>query len=80
MKGEIAAKTWEWLESESGQLKFPTENTTTALRPDIILWSTSAQTVIMAELTAPWEGRMEAVFERKKDKYTELAVECKEAG
>ncbi|KAJ8334019.1 hypothetical protein SKAU_G00413380 [Synaphobranchus kaupii] len=37
------------------QFKFPVEIATTSLRPDIVLWSTSSRTVIMAELTVPWE-------------------------
>ncbi|KAK0151125.1 hypothetical protein N1851_007698 [Merluccius polli] len=61
------------------QLKFPPEITTTSLRPDIILWSPSVKAVILAELTVPWEGGMEAAFERK-EKYTGLAAECREAG
>ncbi|XP_035527992.1 uncharacterized protein LOC118335673 [Morone saxatilis] len=63
------------------QLRFPTEITTTNLRPDIILWSATAQTtVILAELTVPWEGGMGAAFERKKDRYLDLTAECREAG
>ena len=62
------------------QLKFPPEITTTSLRPDIILWSPSVKAVILAELTVPWEGGMEAAFEGKKEKYTGLAAECREAG
>ncbi len=62
------------------QLKFPHEVATTSLRPDIVLWSISARTVIMAELTVPWEEGMEAAFERKKEKYSELSAACTEAG
>ncbi len=62
------------------QLKFLTKITTTSLRPDVILWSTTARTVIMAEVTVPWEAGMEVAFKRKKDKYTGLAAECKETG
>lgn len=58
------------------QLKFTPEITTTFLRPDIILWSLLAKIAILAELTVPREGGMEAAFTRRKDKYTELAAEC----
>ncbi|KAK7910434.1 hypothetical protein WMY93_015118 [Mugilogobius chulae] len=34
----------------------------------------------MAELTVPWEDGIEAAFERKKDKYAELASQCHQAG
>lgn len=56
------------------QLKFPQEITITFLWSDITLWSTSTSTVIMAELTIPWEEWMEASFERKKKKYTVLLL------
>lgn len=36
--------------------------------------------VIMAELTVPWEDGLESAFERKKEKYAELAAACIEAG
>ena len=62
------------------QLKFPKEVIPTSLRPDIVLWSISMRTVIMVELTVPWEEGMEAAFERKKAKNTELAAECSQAG
>ena len=71
---------WQMRVDLKPQLKFPPEITTTSLRPDIVLWSIPAKTVIMAELTVPWEENMEAAFERKKDKYSELAAACREAG
>ncbi|KAL0188639.1 hypothetical protein M9458_015738, partial [Cirrhinus mrigala] len=57
------------------QLRFPTEITTTPLRPDIVVWSTKARSVHLIELTVPLEEGIEAAFERKKAKYSELAVE-----
>ncbi|RXN29065.1 hypothetical protein ROHU_018794 [Labeo rohita] len=62
------------------QLRFPMEITITSLRPDIVVWSTKARSVHLIELTGPLEEGMEAAFERKKAKYSELAVECREAG
>ena len=62
------------------QLQFPREITITSLRPDIVAWSTKVKAVALIELTVPWEEGMEAAFERKKTKYTELAAECREAG
>ncbi|KAL0159986.1 hypothetical protein M9458_043711, partial [Cirrhinus mrigala] len=56
------------------QLRFPTEITTTSLRPDIVVWSTKARSVHLIELTVPLEEGIEAAFERKKAKYSELAV------
>lgn len=58
----------------------PPEIIITSLRPDIILWSSAAKTVILAKLTVPWEEGIETAFERKKVKYTKLVTECREAG
>lgn len=62
------------------QLQFPTEITTTSLQPDIVVWSTKARSVHLIELTVPLEKGLEAAFERKKAKNSELAAECREAG
>lgn len=72
----------EWdLRADLGrQLKFPQQTVITSLRPDIVIWSTSTKTVIMAELTVPWEVGMEAAFERKREKYAELASACIQTG
>ena len=74
-----AGAQWNMRSDLDCQLKFPQEITITSLRPDIVLWSTATKTVIMAELTVLWEEGMEAAFERKRDKYSELASECSEA-
>ena len=58
------------------QLRFPTEITTTSLRPDIVVWSTKAKSVHLVELTVPMEEGIEAAFERKKAKYSDLAAEA----
>lgn len=54
------------------QLQFPSEITASLLQPVIVLRSNSANTVIMAEPTIPWEEGMETAFDRKKEKYREL--------
>ncbi len=61
------------------QLKFSHEITAISLRPDTVMWYTSARMVIMAELTVMWEEGMEAAFERK-EKYSELSAACTKAG
>lgn len=38
----------------------------TSLQPDMVMWCLPAKTVMMAELTVPWEERMEEALERKK--------------
>lgn len=71
---------WALMADLDQQLRFPREITLTSLRPDIIFWSSHTKTVIMVELTVPWEEGMEAAFERKKERYAELAIACSEAG
>ncbi len=71
---------WELRADLDCQLKFPRQITITSLWPDIVLWSTTTRTVIMAELAVPWVDGLESEFERKKEKYAELAVTCIEAG
>lgn len=62
------------------QLQFPHDIAPTSLQPDIVLWSASARTVIMAELTLPWDEGIEAAYKRKKEKYNEVAAACTKAG
>ena len=71
---------WEMRVDLDRQLRFPTEITTTSLRPDIVVWSSKAKAVHLIELTVPMEEGIEAAFERKKAKYSELAAECRDAG
>lgn len=71
---------WQMRVNLNQQLKFPPEIAATSLRPDIVIWSSSAMVVVIAELTVPWEENMEAAFERKKEKYSNLAAECKDSG
>lgn len=62
------------------QLQFPREIVETSLRPDLILWSVPQKTILLVELTVPWEQGMEAANERKRLKYADLTAECREAG
>ena len=62
------------------QLQFPREIVETSLRPDLVMWSEARRTVLLVELTVPWEEGIEAANERKRAKYADLAAECKEAG
>ncbi|KAJ8402646.1 hypothetical protein AAFF_G00367290 [Aldrovandia affinis] len=64
----------------SRQLQFPRKITITTLRPDIVVWSTTAKTVLLIKRTVPWEEGVEAAYERKRQKYSNLAAECMEAG
>lgn len=71
---------WDMRVDLNKQLRFPTEIITTSLRPDIVVWSNKARAVHLIELTVPSEEGIEAAYERKKAKYSELAAECREAG
>ncbi len=52
----------------------------TDLRPDIVIWSKSAKTVVIGELTVPWEINVGERHEFKKAKYTDLVAECTSNG
>lgn len=51
---------WQSASDFSCQLKFSAEITMSSLRPDTMPWSVPARTVIIVELTLPWEEEMEA--------------------
>ena len=72
----------EWkMEVDLGrQLRFPQEICTTTLRPDVVLWSAAVKSVLLVELTVPWEEGLEAAYERKRAKYADLVAECRESG
>ncbi|KAG1971952.1 hypothetical protein F2P79_000201 [Pimephales promelas] len=62
------------------QLQFPREIVETLLRPDLIMWSELCKTILLVELTVPWEEGMEAANEQKRAKYADLVEACKEPG
>ncbi len=45
-----------------------------------MLWSAAEMSVILIELTVPWEEGLEATYERKKVKYADLVADCRESG
>ena len=61
-------------------MRFPAHITTTNLRPDIVITSDTTKTVIVIELTVPWEERLEEAHELKKAKYEDLLAEAKRKG
>lgn len=71
---------WNMSADLDWQLRFPQVIAATTLRPDIVLWPVPTRSVIMVELTVPWEERIDAAFERKKERYSDLAAECRPAG
>ena len=75
-----SGKEWSMRVDLGKQLQFPREIVETSLRPDLVMWSEACKTVLLVELTVPWEGGLEAAYERKRAKYADLAAECREAG
>lgn len=46
----------------------------------MVLWSPAAKLVYVMKLTVPWEEGVEEAYERKKNKYTDLAAEASQNG
>ncbi len=59
------ARDWEMQVDLNHRLTFPFEIAVTNVRPDLVLWSKSSRTVIIVELTVPWEEAINEAFERK---------------
>lgn len=74
------ATDWELRVDLKRRLVFPQEVVATTLRPDMILLSRSSRTIILAELTVPWEDRLTISHQMKKAKYQDLVEEASLAG
>ena len=61
-------------------LLFPVHIIQTEKRPDIVAWSDSKKSVLLIELTVPWEENREKAQERKKNRYVTLRADCVEKG
>ena len=59
---------------------FPPDISVTNLRPDMIIWSEKKKSVIIVELTVPWETATDEAHERKLLKYDELVSQCRREG
>jgi len=67
--------------AQSKNQMFPAEILeTSAHRPDGVIWSSSAKTVIWIELTCPWEENMSLRHFEKKSRYSQLEIDCKAQG
>ena len=73
------ARDWRLAVDLGQRLTFP-EIMPTNLRPDMVLWSPSAKTIVIIELTVPWEERCNEANERKRAKYQHLVDGCREQG
>ena len=75
------AQDWNILaDFDQQRLVFPPEIVVTALRPDIVLWSTSKRRVLLIELTCPAEEGIAAAALYKTARYAELCSMVQEAG
>lgn len=66
------ASDWELSVDLKRKLVFPQDVAVTSLRPDMVLLSRSTKTIIVAELTVPWEDRLATSHQLKKAKYQDL--------
>ena len=59
---------------------FPTHIVPTDLRPDIVWWNDVEKTVVLVELTIPFDTLMDSAHERKQAKYDHLLTAAKQKG
>ena len=75
------ANDWEVQFDFDGNLVFPSvTGVTTALRPDIVIWSPSKKVIIWGELTCPLEERFLESQVIKLSRYMSLEIECRVRG
>ena len=70
----------DWIMQVDIKLRIPDEVLITKLRPGLILTSSQAKYLVIAELTVPWEERMQSAHEKKMNKYQEIVEESKLRG
>ena len=57
-------------------LQFSVHIIQTEKQPDIVVWSDSKKSVLLRELTVPWEENQEEAHEQKKNQYETLRANC----
>ncbi|TDH01092.1 hypothetical protein EPR50_G00176520 [Perca flavescens] len=67
---------WEMQVDLRSRLVFPQDIAATSLRPDLVLISRITKTILVAELTVPWEDRLAISHQIKKAKYQDLIDEA----
>ncbi len=70
------ASDWELGVDLKRKLVFLSDMAVTYLRPDMVLLSRSMKTIIITELTVPWEERLATSHQLKKAKYQYLVDTC----
>ena len=71
---------WQLMVDLGRQLRFPSDLCETSLRPDIVIRANAAKRLIIAELTVPWEDRLDVAHELKAAKYAGLVDAVKSKG
>ena len=74
------ARDWRTVADLSEQSSFPQHIVQTSQRPDVVMYSEDTKSLVMVELTVPWESRLEEAHERKRHKYEELRSDCSNSG
>ena len=80
MKLLNGASDWKVSADLKTSLQFPVYIIQTEKQPDIVAWSDSKKSVLLIELTVPWEENWEEAYERKKNCYETLHADCLEQG
>ena len=76
MKLLNGASDWKVSVDLKTSLQFPVHIIQTEKRPDIVAWSDSKKSVLLIELTVPWEENWEEAHEQKKNCYETLHADC----
>ena len=63
---------WHVIADVDRQLAFPTEITSTRQCPDLVIWSVNSNKAINAEITIPFETKIDWAHQRKLEKYEDL--------
>ena len=74
------ASDWKVSANLKTSLQFPVHIIQTEKRPDIVAWSDSKKSVLLIELTVPWEESREEAHKWKKNRYETLRVDSAEKG
>ena len=71
---------WKLLVDLKTSLQFPVHIIQTEKWLDIVAWFYSKKSVLLIELTVPWEENREEAHEQKKKRYETLRADCVEKG
>ena len=80
MKLLNGASDWKVSADLKTSLQFPVHIIQTEKWPDIVAWSDSKKSVLLIELTVPWEENREEAHEHRKNRYETQRADCEEKG